>query len=263
MEDNMNDQVNNQEEVVEQVPEVTEEATLQEQPQDNSNSEENVEHRPENGFEKRLKRMQARLAESERELARLREREYAAKHNQPDTTIVKPKLEQFNNDIEAYTNALTEFKLAEVQRQREAERLAQQQVESVQRYNKLAEDYRKANPDFDDDMEEAMSIPIQPDLAEAIRESDVGPHVAHFLAKNPDTLAELNKMSYAKRLAEFGKIEDRIVRANKTKPVQSAQAKKVAPPTPVQNAGTSTAKKSYHEMTPAELIKARNAEKRR
>lgn len=68
------------------------------------------------------------------------------------------------------------------------------------------------------------NVPITPDMAEVIRDSDAGPDLAYHLGKNPQEALRIAQMSPTRRAVEMGRLEARVT-APKAAPKQ--------PPTPV------------------------------
>jgi len=79
--------------------------------------------------------------------------------------------------------------------------------------------------DWDEVFDDAGALQVPPDAAQFVMESEVGPRIAYHLAKNPEELDRLTKLSPTRRLAELGKLEDRL-------------APKVAPPKKATSAPT-------------------------
>lgn len=69
------------------------------------------------------------------------------------------------------------------------------------------------------------NVAITPDMAEVIRDSDVGPEIAYHLGKNPQEAMRLAQLSPMRRAVEMGKLEARLTAP---KPVAKQ------PPAPLQ-----------------------------
>jgi len=170
--------------------------------------------------------------------------------------VDKPTMSQFNN-MEQYTEALTDWKLAQRDAQYQKDLQIQAQQEKNRTYNTKVVDFAKTVPDFQEVLDEAANVRMDADglIIQAIIESDVGPQLAYHLAKYPEEVARLNKLTPQRRLIELGKLEDKV-----------SVKEQVAPRTIVHNAPTpvkpvagnvSITTKSVYEMTPQELLKHR------
>lgn len=175
----------------------------------------------------------------------------ATSQSQQQEVSSKPSLAQFNNDYEAYTDALTEYKLQQRDIQQLQQKRQDEQTKLASNYAKLEADFVKINPDYFDALEDIASVPVHNDIRQAIWESDIGPALAYHLAQNPDEIENLNSLSSHKRLLELGKIEDRLMpkKANATKAPTKATP---APVTPV-NGKAPNLGKSIYEMSKDEL----------
>lgn len=125
----------------------------------------------------------------------------------------EPKPEDFKT-VGEYTDALVSFRvdqrLAEekakgAREKEEAERAAREQ-EYVKRLQKTREKY----DDFDRVLASLKGTDldqVHTDVTEFITESDHGPELLYHLAKNPDVLDRLRKLSPKRFIAELGKLE--------------------------------------------------------
>jgi signal recognition particle GTPase len=167
----------------------------------------------------------------------------------------KPTAAQYGNDIEAYTEALTDWKMDEKFAQQNAQK---QQMSTMDTYNSRAAEFAKSTPDFAEVLADSNDIPCAPEIHQALLDSDVGPQMAYHLANNIDELERLNAMTPHRRLLELGKLEDRLTKA----PAPKAKVNAPAPVRPVAGpAGEQT--KSIYEMSPKELMQHRNAADRK
>lgn len=179
------------------------------------------------GFQKRVQKLheKAALAEQEaqywRQLALQSNREATS---QPSSPL---KLENFNTVeefIEARETQLRQQLLAEVQ----------ETVKATTASTKLATEYelkvreaRTSLPDWEEVMQAAHDEPTTPETVQFCLDSDIGPRIAYHLAKNPEFHERLNSMSPVRRIAELGKLEDRLKapKQQATKTVTSAPTK--------------------------------------
>ncbi len=131
----------------------------------------------------------------------------------------EPNIEDYNEKgIAEYLrdrDAHREDKLIKRAREEAAAQIEQQKA--VDAWNNRVADARKTLKDWDEVMEAAKEDEVLPteDTVEFITGSDVGPFIAHHLAKNPDEHERLKKLSPIRRVAELGKLEDKLSKGNK------------------------------------------------
>ena len=210
------------------------------------------------GFEKRIQRLNSKADAAAAEAAHwkaeaLRNHQQEAPTKQVDTS--KPTLAQYGNDLEAYTDALTEYKL-------EQKEQVKKQSSVFDNYNKRAEEFKKSTPDFADVLEDANDVACAQEIHTACLDSEVGPQLAYYFAKNIDEVERINKLPAHRRLIEIGKLEDKL--SKKSEEVVKTKKVVPAPATPVKGSGTpgSTSPKSIYEMSAQELMKFRNSQGR-
>lgn len=165
----------------------------------------------------------------------------------------KPRLEDYDFDHESYERAL--------QAHWEGERAAAARYQS---YEQRVNQYATKDPDG---WLAAISAPVNytDAMLEAITESEVGPEIGVYLARNIDEANRISQMSPASAIRAIGKIEARL----ESKPAQVELPKKTtaAPPPPTTVTGSSGVTRDINDpsLTPAERIamfKARRQQKR-
>lgn len=133
----------------------------------------------------------------------------------------EPKPEDFKT-VGEYTRALTKYEVAKAAAGAKAEgekatRESQQQAQVAQMEQAFAQrqtEFIKVTPDYVETLESSEAD--VPNLAnQYIVESERGPQLAYFLAKNPDEVTRLRKLSPTRMLAELGKLEDKLPTAAK------------------------------------------------
>ena len=213
------------------------------------------------GFEKRIERFNKKLAAKEAELEYWKNAAIG-KGNQPaaqptvTTTEAKPKFSDYN-DLEAYTEALTDWKMDNKLR----DVRAQQSTQTVQQiYQERVKEFTKTQPDFQNVMAEFQEdyghIQI-PEVVQVAFESEVGPQLAYYLATHTNEVDRIAALPPHRRLIELGKIEDKVSQANK--PVAKIVSKAAAPLTPAKGTGKVTTKDIYNDDIPySEWVKLRN-----
>lgn len=230
----------------------------------NSDDEEVESEKPKakKGFEKRISKEVARKNEA------LREAEYwkkvaleqGAKAPQEPTKqddASKPKFSDYN-DIEAYTEAVTDWKL-----ERKLQEVQQQnkQKSATETYNSRVREFEKVRPDFQEVLA-STELQISQPVTELILESEVGPAVVLYLAENEDETERINGLSPARQLAEIGKIEAKLASKATTKVEKKVVSKAPTPVKPVSGSAP-VAKKSLDDpsLSAEEWIKMRNKER--
>lgn len=228
------------------------------------NDEESTGHgkpRHKNGIQKRFSEITAdrnearRLAaESKAENEALRKRletlENVGKPAASDAKAGKPSPDNFKDPFE-YAEALSDWKVTQkLQERDEADRKTKADAEAairVKEWNKRVKETADEIEDYDEVMA-AVDTPLTNELAVAILESEIGPRIEYYLAKNPEERDELKSMTVGKMLRMFGKLEAKLDREGEAeKPVIKhavvEKPKRVAaapePITPIKTAGSS------------------------
>jgi len=172
-------------------------------------------------------RAERRMGELEAQLETLK----SSESQQPKAEVLKEPDPADFQDIGAFAKALTEYtrKFAEQQiaqaREEERNRVV------AERQNELMKArVEAAKTEFDDFQEviesaDRVKIAVPPHVQAAIMESDFGPHIAYYLAKNPEDQARIFKLPAAKALLELGKIETSFEKSAKTDAPAPAKAK--------------------------------------
>lgn len=220
-------------------------------------SEDESEVKPKkSGFEKRISKEVARKNAALQEVAYWKkvalEKGVANEKPQAETKVeTKPKFADYN-DIEAYTDAMTDWKmekkLQEVQQTSKANTV-------VKNYNDRIAEFEKTRPDFKEVLAES-ELTVSDAAKELIFDSEVGPAIVLYLAENEDEAHRINGMSAVRQLAELGKLETKLTPKVKEKKVTSNAP---APIKPVQGGAPITTKSLDDPTMPTdEWIKMRN-----
>lgn len=204
-------------------PQATGDEVTQEELKDDE-SEAQEERKKKSGFARRAEK----LRQQQEELAAERDywRNLALQSQSPQAPAnAEPRLEDFNS-VQEFISArdawLEERLLSKVTntvKQRTTEDRA------LEAHNQRVEAAKKEFNDWDDVFDEAGDLDVPPDTAQFVLESEVGPKIAYHLAKNPQELERLNRLSPTRRLAELGKLEDKLAKPVAPKKVSSAPAK--------------------------------------
>lgn len=208
------------------------------------------------GFQKRIDRLTREKRELEARLAvaEKAKEETPKEEAKPAEPKGKPKAEDFDS-YDEFTEALTDWKLAEKDRAQAAARDRAQAEEAhkavVGKWQERAAVVKKANPDYEKVLDSAADVPIPGYVEAALLESDLGPEIAYHLAKNRKELERIVALSPASAGREIGKIEARLESRPATpKPTVSKAPKPVKP---VQGSRAGTAPSVYDDELAADF----------
>lgn len=238
-------------------PEESEEAKAQdetEETKDSSSEDEDSEESKEDktpkkkgGFQRRIDKLNARIAAREQELEDLRRAmadkarpEGAKEKVDQKQADGKPRQEDFESFAD-YTEALTDWKTDQKLKARDAEaqkkQLETQQRKLVETYSERAKAFAEKVEDFEDVLSEVEDVTLPAALQELIISSENGPQLAYELAKNRKELERITKLSPLALAREVGRIENRI-EARASTPEKKPEAKKLTKaPKPIDPVG--------------------------
>lgn len=176
-----------------------------------------------------------------------------------------PTLAQFKYDEAAFTKAMNEYnqKLVDYNTavafgRRDVEaRQAEAQARWTEAVNAHEEREIEAAADYSDYQEVVHNenLSITPNMADAIVDSPVGPHIAYFLGKNPAEALRIAKLNPIRQIAELGRIEANLT----AKPLRKNVTKAPEPVTPVGS--REVVNKRPEAMSMSEYIAARKSGK--
>lgn len=219
------------------------------------------------GFEKRIERFNRRLAEKEAEIEHWRKVALQSAQNgtqqtqsatQPIVSSEKPKFSDYN-DIEAYTDAMTEWKL-------EQREIAQRQQKIVQTFQEREQALRARDPEYDEviaDFKDRYKHVNAPEVNQYIAESEMGPELFYHLANNTAEVDRILGLPPLRRVAELGKLEVKLGSVgSETKPANKVSK---APPPVNKEKGQAPAVKRLEDpnLSQAEYRQLRMQNKRR
>lgn len=182
------------------------------------------------GVQKRLDELRRQAGDAQRMNERLLAvLEKTVVHGEPPAAQQPsgpPRRENFES-YEEYLEAKADFRISQTLsglQQQAAEARRAQAVE--QRESTWSERQAAAAGKYSDYEEVALAddLAITPVMAEAMKDSEIGPDVAYFLGKNPKEALRIAQLHPAAQWREIGKIEARI----EAKPVR--QQSKAPPP---------------------------------
>jgi hypothetical protein len=208
----------------------------------------------------RIRRLEVRNRELEDAL-RSSGRSVAATDDDKD--LVEPKESDYPNDYFAYQRALQSYETRKAVREenrrvaqaQESERAERANREALARFNDRLDAVKDRIPDYDRVMKEASRIEIRDDVLGLMLRDPKGPLLAYHLAKNPDKVDALNRMSPIEAAREIGSLSARI-RGPQPKKATDAKTKPRTPP----KGGSSPGRKAYSDMSMDEYVKARAEE---
>lgn len=222
-----------------------------------------------------LLRTRRRAQEAERRAAYL-EGQLASTAQPPKTQPEKPEQPTLPgigkppdmNDFPVYDDYLKESIKYDLRVEAEKKRLANeaeykkaQQARVEREYNARVRKSLEKLPDYHEVIESAQ-VELQNIVLETIKESEMGPEVAYFLAKNPEEVERIAAIqSPSTAIREIGKIEARLLAA--TTPAETKPKRQVTQaPEPIKPAGgvSNPPKKSLEEVPIEDYMRQRNAD---
>lgn len=174
----------------------------------------------------------------------------------------EPNPEDFKT-VGEYTRALVKYEAEQAGKlgKAQAETSKQQEAANAQitQFAKRQEAFMQQTADYAEVLEDAPEVP--PIAGQYIIESDFGPQLAYHLAKNPDVIARLQKLSPPRVIAELGKLETKF---EETKPKEVASNGVSKAPAPIQplEAKSTPVNKDPSKMNFSELRAYRQQQER-
>lgn len=210
----------------------------------------------------REKTAQTEADQAKREAAELRAQIEAIKARpNPLEEAAKPSRGAFPND-DAYLEALADWKAQQAIATREKEqREAQMKAESeeiVRNWESRQNKAMKEIPDYQEVLE-AADVPMSAHVHQGIVESEVGPHLAYYLALNPGELRRLNGMRPVVALRHMMKIEAALQEEEEPSSASAPKSRAPEPINPVKSGASTTTKATSFE----EYRRRRQAQKKR
>lgn len=207
-------------------------------------SSEEVKKKRRGGFKKKIEARDAEISRLNAELA---------KHQSPqqkstETPSKKPLPADYQT-YDDYVDALTDFKADQATKKilgerdnqiRESDAVREHKTK-VQAYEAKTEDARKLYADYDEAIAEYDDVPVSPVVTAALVDSDMGPEVAYYLAKNPDEFDKINKpgIGILEVNKAIGRIEARIELGRKSEKAAVKTTKAPQPIVPIKGSAVS------------------------
>jgi hypothetical protein len=203
------------------------------EPAEDSTGAARTQERPRKSAQDRINEMrrkqseaEARAARAERELAELRARPAAepktalTEENKPTKRDpnARPRLEEYTAEqFEQFEDDLLEWKLAQKDKAKEAQRQADAAAREAQEFQSAAEKkFEVGAKKFTDFIDKVVvggrdgKYHLADDTLQLAVESDVGTDILYHLATHPDEAQELAGLPEKKRAAAFGRLEARF-----------------------------------------------------
>lgn len=154
-----------------------------------------------------------------------------------DSFLKSDKYETYEAAQEAFTDALTDYKLTVREQERAAAEQTRKEKEAqesaAKSWNDRATAFRKTAQDYDDVLESVEDVQLHGAVTQAITESDIGPKLAYELAKNRPELERIAKLSPVAAIREIGKLEAKLTTPEPAPKPKPAVSKAPDPPKPV------------------------------
>jgi hypothetical protein len=165
----------------------------------------------------------------------------------------KPKLEDFES-YEDFSEAMADFKIAErdLKNAQSAEVAAKTKTSEI--ITTQIDAGKEKYEDFQEKVLDNSALAFTPAVVEALTESDNGADLMYELAKDPDELARISRLSPVSMGSELAKIEGRIAGGAETKPEPKKVSSAPAPITPVNTGSGDVSRKEPEDMTMDEYI---------
>ena len=165
------------------------------------------------------------------------ERDFLARQNQPPAQTKEPTAPQREGfgSYEEYLQAQARHEAqaaarGEVERAQKAERERAANDAVAREWNEKIEAAKKDLPDFDQVVEDAADMPLTHAMAQALRESDRGAHLIHYLATHADEAERISKLTPARQMAAIVALEEKVAKPSR---------KPSSAPAPLNPVGTS------------------------
>lgn len=209
-----------------------EEPDQEEEPDEQEEPDTAAKPKRKGGFQKKIERLEAQNEELQRMLMRGYQPQQMPPQ-EPQYTRPKP-----NVGSDEYTQSIDDaiqwhIEQREAQMMRAAQQMQQhQQMETWYARN---DEFREQVKDYDDVLATTRHIIIQPDLQDALMQSENGPRLAYELARNPKELARINSLPPLAAYRALGRFEAAL-----DAPAKTSQVSK-APPEPIRPVGRGAA----------------------
>jgi hypothetical protein len=162
-------------------------------------------------------------------------------------SIQKPKREGFDSD-EEFVEALTDWKIEQkeyVNRDRQFKNELQQKALDFQKKEAVLSN---EIPDYYEAIEESRDVRINQAAVNAMVESDIGPQLRYYFAKNPEEAEKTLSMKPTEAVKFIGRIEAKIEADIKNKKSVTAKNKTSNAPPPVKPVKTNSGGNTHVDL---------------
>jgi len=208
-------------------------------------------------LQERIDEITRQRHEAQREVAYWRGIAEGAQPKTVQAEAEEPKPEAFE-DYGAYVRALAKFEAkALVKAELEQQRQQQAQAAQATTWQQRVEAAKAELPDFERVMA-TSTAPMSQAMAEAIKDSDIGPTVAYHLAQNLDIATRLSRLEPMAAAREIGRLEASL--SVKTEPTPKRTTSAPTPPTPIGSGRSTTG--NPESMSQADYMEWRKTQMR-
>lgn len=219
-----------------------------------------------------LKAVRKRAQAAEQEAKKLRARlDNLEKKSQPEQqqTQSQPKAQVQDGppqigDFDSYDDFIEAKVLYRVKQERAVEekvkqaRMEEQRKKDLDRtFYKRSQKFSEDYPDYEDVLNSSEMV-LHENVLDAIKESEIGPAIAYYLARNPNEAEKLAKLTASGAIREIGKLEIKLNPDAEPKKNNQKQATQAPEPIkPVSNL-VSPEKKDMEKIPMSEYMRTRN-----
>src|SRR6185312_15316626 len=186
------------------------------------------------GFERRIGKLNAQKAELEREKDYWKQEALKNATSKPETKVetkpVTPDKEPQPDDFDthaAYVKAVAKWEakqaIQESRKEDEQKSKLTEQKSQFDSHQSRLSSFKESHDDFDEVMENLVTVPRNAMLEQIIVSSKDGPELLYELAKNPDEAMRIAKLPPVQAALEMGKLSYKIasVASEKEKPTET------------------------------------------
>jgi len=226
--------------------------------------------RRKSGFQRRVEKLNKRIADKEREIEYWRQQALKegsgqeADSEEPEAkakadTSDKPQSDDFESH-EDYLEALVEWKAEQKLKERESQ-LAEQKAKSEQEqlvnaHNERVQKFMETHDDFMDVLEEVDDVQMPFHVQEVILQSDNGPELMYNLGLDRDSFEKICELNPVAAARELGRFEAKIESKSKSPSAQKKQARKTRAPKPIRPVGSKSSKATTKSIYDPDISQA-------
>lgn len=214
----------------------------------------NEERRAQRWYEERGE-MRAKMQAMEQELAGLKEtRTQSPSRSKTDgkptlrSFLESGEYKTFEEANEAFTEALTDYKLTQKEQEREVEKIVNERQSIMDNFAKRRSEYEKTHSDFNDAFDEVAKTLEGPNgegtpVTEYLLKAKDGHELIHHLGNNPELLDSIVDLPFDEAIAELGALRKDL----KSSPVQK-ETTPALPKAPRNLGARNVAPRSHEEV---------------